>query len=44
MRGAGVRVTTGDQANKTFWKDFLTRSPTFDIVIDDGVSPSQSAA
>ena len=38
FHGAGVRVTIGDQANKTFWEDFLANSPTFDIVIDDGVS------
>jgi len=38
-----VRVTIGDQANKTFWKEFVARSPTFDIVIDDGVSLPRTA-
>ena len=38
MHGAGVRVIVGDQANKTFWEEFLALSPTFDIIIDDGAS------
>lgn len=35
-RGEGVEIFTGDQANPAFWRDFRTKVPKFDIVIDDG--------
>jgi hypothetical protein len=31
-----VTVSIGDQADPAFWADFLTKVPSFDIVIDDG--------
>ena len=39
-----MRVTLGDQSNKTFWEDFLATTPTLDIVIDDGKSWPQPRA
>jgi hypothetical protein len=31
-----VKVFIGDQADKSFWREFRTRVPKLDIVIDDG--------
>jgi len=32
----GVKVFIGDQADRSFWKQFCTKVPKLDIVIDDG--------
>ncbi len=32
----GVDIFIGDQADKTFWKEFVSKVPRIDIVIDDG--------
>jgi hypothetical protein len=33
---ASVRIFTGDQADRAFWRDFRRQVPALDIVIDDG--------
>lgn len=32
----GVEILIGDQKDPAFWEQFLKKSPTFDVVIDDG--------
>jgi hypothetical protein len=32
----GFKVFIGDQADRSFWRDFCTKVPKLDIVIDDG--------
>jgi hypothetical protein len=32
----GVKVFIGDQADRSFWREFCTKVPKLDIVIDDG--------
>ena len=34
--GDGVQIFIGDQADKSFWNEFLDRVPRIDVVIDDG--------
>ncbi len=36
LEGDGVEIFIGDQSDPAFWASFLERSPTFDIVLDDG--------
>lgn len=36
-----VRVFTGDQSDRTFWRDFKKKVPVLDIVIDDGGHASE---
>lgn len=31
-----VRIIIGDQADENFWRDFTSKMPRFDIIIDDG--------
>ena len=33
---ANVSITLGDQANASFWAEFLAGQAPFDIVVDDG--------
>lgn len=32
----GTRIEIGDQADRSFWRDFVARAGSIDIVIDDG--------
>ena len=32
----GIKIFIGDQADRSFWREFRRRVPTLDIVIDDG--------
>src|SRR5262249_13416504 len=32
----GVKIFIGDQADRSFWRDFRAQVPALDIVIDDG--------
>jgi hypothetical protein len=32
----GIKVFIGDQADRSFWREFCTKVPKLDIVIDDG--------
>lgn len=34
--GENVNIIIGDQGDKQFWEDFLTKNIKFDIIIDDG--------
>ena len=32
----GVRIFIGDQADRSFWREFRQKVPTLDVIIDDG--------
>ncbi len=32
----GVKIFIGDQADRSFWREFRRKVPALDIVIDDG--------
>jgi hypothetical protein len=32
----GIKIFIGDQADRSFWREFCRKVPTLDIVIDDG--------
>jgi len=36
LNASNVKITIGDQGDKTFWSNFIKNVPKFDIVIDDG--------
>jgi len=36
LASEGVEIRIGDQADRSFWEDFLRSEPAIDIVLDDG--------
>lgn len=36
LKATNITVVIGDQGSREFWREFLKKTPKFDIVIDDG--------